>query len=249
MARQNLLATYSGLAETVEGVKRVESEGFDFYSGPVEFAFCNYAAGFDLESGLVEPVVARLKSHALSRPVFFVFGMGGDRPEDFADRLVRAGFECRQNLVQMSAPGVDEGEPGLLRATDVRQRALVAEFMAANFFGRAGEDVRRRISRATQTSPHDLWWIEEDGIPVGAVMTVATDGVIGLYNLCVAESHRRRQLGAGLVKAVRQMAGGGRHVVLQCDHLLAMWYERLGFEDLSWVSAYALRVDSGRDII
>ena len=240
--RANTLATYLGLVEPVSGTVVTKPMGFTLVRGPGPFSFCNFAAGFDVEESDRAAAIDLLAQNCSDCPGLHVFAMTGDRPENLQERLEAAGFELRLRLVSMVwrpqdvARGADIAE-----VVDPCDRRHVAEFMASLFFWRLPEEARAAISAATAASRHSLQSIGPAEDPEASVMLVPQSRTLGLYNLCVKPELRGRGLGRDVVRTIQHGAAlSGRTITLQCDGLLAPWYERLGFEEAGTVCAFTL---------
>ena len=238
--RANTIATYLGLVEPVSGTVVTKPMGFTLVRGPGPFSFCNFAAGFDVEESDCAAAIDVLAQNCSDCPGLHVFTMTGDRPENLQERLESAGFELRLRLVSMvwRPQDADKGAD-LAEVVDPADRRHVADFMAGQFFWRLPEDARAAISAATAASRHSLQSIGPAADPEVCVMLVPQPRTLGLYNLCVKPELRGKGLGGGAVRTIQHGAAlSGRAVTLQCDGLLAPWYERFGFEEAGTVCAF-----------
>ncbi|MBS1709575.1 MAG: GNAT family N-acetyltransferase [Armatimonadetes bacterium] len=238
-ARENILATYLGLASSLtEAVLRFR-EPYTLVSGPTDLSFCNFAAGFEIDKDLEKHMVW-LANYAAETTGFWVFAMTGDEPSDLAALLEQAGFEKRQAMTQMTCatpqlrlvPQMDE-------AMAPYDRRDIARFMADQFFHRTGDESRARIASATAGSPHRLFGHKDKGGVASAVMVSSTPAALGLYNLCVRPDVREVGHGSDAVEFVMSVAAqAGKPVVLQCAADLVPWYQRRGFEPTGRIEAY-----------
>src|SRR5436305_62404 len=130
-------------------------------------------------------------------------------------------------------------------ARAMRERVRLAKFMACQFFSSQPGHVQGKIARAS-AQPAGLKLYEAVSVevrrgPLGAVMLHSTDGVVGLYNLCIGIPYRSRGFGGGIIRAVQAIAAHeGAQVGLQCDSQLESWYSRFGMERAGFVSVFGL---------
>ena len=238
-ARENILATYLGLASSLtEAVLRFR-EPYTLISGPTDLSFCNFAAGFDLDQD-VDKHLSWLARYASETPGFWAFAMTGDSPVDLPSRLEEHGFERRQAMIQMICPAPPMRLVAHLEeARAPFDRREIARFMADQFFSRTGDEGRARIATATAGSPHRLFgWKDAFGV-ASAVMVSTSPRALGLYNLCVRSDTREVGHGTDAVEFVKLMAAeAGKPVVLQCAPDLMPWYQRRGFEPSGRIEAY-----------
>jgi predicted GNAT family acetyltransferase len=243
-SRENILATYAGLAESVAGARRVRESPWLQIEGPDDMGFSNFIAGWDLDSEVqtrraAEEVAALCKE----RPCISVFTVAGDRPASIGMQLIEAGFELRHTLVEMAWLGehVTAAEGVLVLAQGVEERRRIADFMTRQFFWRGSYDQRRRIAEATAKSPNQLYTLDAMDPPRAAIMLVPQEDSLGIYNLCVQEDLRGTGLGGRLVRLAQAMAARhGVPAVLQCEASLARWYQSFGFIRVGSVDAYRL---------
>jgi len=238
-ARENILATYLGLASSMTEALLRFREPYTLISGPTDLSFCNFAAGFDLDKDL-DRHLSWLAKYAAETPGFWVFAMTGDSPADLPARLEDHGFERRQAMVQMICPApplrlvhhLDEARAPF-------DRREIARFMADQFFSRTGDEGRARIASATAGSTHRLYgWRDQRGV-ASAVMVSMSTAAYGLYNLCVRNDVRETGHGTDAVEFVKFLAAeGGKPVVLQCAGDLVPWYQRRGFQPSGRIEAY-----------
>ncbi len=239
VARENILATYLGLASSLsEAVLRFR-EPYTLISGPTDLSFCNFAAGFEVEKDL-DGHLGWLSRYASETPGFWAFAMTGDTPDDLPERLEAQGFERRQAMIQMVCPAPP------LRLVSAMDEAVaqfdrreIARFMADQFFQRTSVDGRARIAAATAGSPHRLFSWRDGAGAASAVMVSCSAGALGLYNLCVRSDVQESGHGTDSVEFVKWLAAEKNlPVVLQCAADLVPWYQRRGFEPSGKIEAY-----------
>lgn len=251
LVRENALATYLGLVAAVDGAVVSRPMAFTLVRGPGAFSFCNFAAGFDVQEDDVAELVATLRSNASDCFGFYVFLMTGDRPDHLEKALVDGGFEVRQRLVGMAAPGASgQGAEGARLVAEHEDRVKVAGFMSRQFFWNMPSQAREAIAAATAASGHTIWCVGEPQDPEAAVMLVEQQKAVGLFNLCVRPESRRQGLGSRLVQSVLRAAQSqSKLVVLQCGEELVPWYRELGFERVGAVQALTFQPSGGGDIL
>ncbi|MCW5937318.1 MAG: GNAT family N-acetyltransferase [Fimbriimonadaceae bacterium] len=240
--RDNTAKSYVGLAMGLPGTRLVREDGFYCVVGGTGFAFGDFAAGFDLKPPFLQEVdwLARV---ARGQDAFWVFCSDGDRPKDMAQRLLKSGFELRQELRQLVWQGEAPGPvPKVRPAWSPERRQVLAEFATRQFFSNSSGRRRSAMALATVNSPHELYSLDENGQVEACAMVVRTPGCLGVYNLCVEESLRRRGLGKSLVTAMKGLAAeADLPLFLQCEPSLSPWYLRQGFVEHGELSALAWR--------
>ncbi len=252
-SRENVVETYIGLAAPVAGCQIERGARCSMCTGPSEFSFCNFAAGFNLADDRAEALrqLEAIRAQIAHPRNFWAFLITGDRPQGLPALLDKAGFAPRHSLVEMAwRPAfVPDGAP-LTLATTPEDRIAVAEFMTLQFFWRMAPSSRRRIAEATAGSPHELYRVGPQDRCRAGVMLCRTAGAVGLYNLCVEEKDRGRGMGSSVVRSVKRMAAAdGKPVVLQCEPALVPWYIDQGFEEIGTVTAYCVVSTSRSDIL
>lgn len=247
-ASHNQVETYLRLGGAVPGSQPFREPGFIGCLSDFAHPIGNFAANLRLDS----QVAHRLCEIATTRPVFSVYHLPGDTPAEAADILQRAGFRLSYRLLQMICEHPDPGPSIALREAETYEaKSKVARFMTEQFFSRQTEAFRRRIAAATAIAIDlELWDVEERGNQVGGVMFCHTEGLLGVYNLCVAASRRNRGIGGGILNGALAMARESHlGVTLQCDPVLQDWYTCRGFVATGFVDVYALPKREDDDII
>lgn len=242
--RENVVYTYVELGRSVRGATVVETRSWTCCRSSHAVSLANFAIGLSIEgdASAVKDAVRTLCAEALVRPMFRVYRLPLDQPEDLDVWLGRSGFSVQGRLLHMACCGAEGSwtvEPRLCRTRDERRR--VAGFAASQFvFGREPL-ARSLIVGSTVDSPHELWWVERQGMIGGAVMLAQTPNALGLYNLCVDDRLRGRGLGTDLVRWASGRAEAlGIPLVLQCERQLAAWYESLGFQKIGIQQSWGL---------
>lgn len=246
--RENLVATYVGLARAVSASHISQSEFFTLVTGPQEYSFCNFAAGFARVSDLEMERLVELARH---RSGFWIFCADGDEPSDLAATLQNRGFVLRQNLLQMvRSPRESMRDPRIIEAIDAGERIKVCQFATSIFFKRTRKAERNKISAITARSEHRLFGLYDDGQLEGALMLSESASAIGLYNLCVNEHSRNEGFGRQLVNLASQIAfESEKCLVLQCEPGLVRYYEGFDFRVFGRIRAYTFPNYSQRDIL
>jgi ribosomal protein S18 acetylase RimI-like enzyme len=92
------------------------------------------------------------------------------------------------------------------------------------------------------TCPEFVCWVAyHDGLPVATAASVASDGVVGLYNIATAPGFR----GRGFAEAITRHAiaealarTGPRPVILQSTVPGHRMYERMGFREVTRIVVF-----------
>ncbi|MBX3097251.1 MAG: GNAT family N-acetyltransferase [Fimbriimonadaceae bacterium] len=236
-ARENLRTTYIGLALALPGARLVHDRAPTVCVGPGLPTFANFAMEFDDEDAWSR-TRNEIRTAEIRPDRFWAFLNDADLDDRLRSRLMQDAFLYRHRLAMMAWEGSVSGEIATLRMAESRKE--VAEFMVRQFFRASAPEMREAIVQSTVHSQHQLRFIGAGAGCIGAVMTVETPGVLGLYNLCVDGSHRGLGRGAAIVRAVQSEASAANRIVtLQCDELLVPWYERLGFTRIGSVETWS----------
>ena len=237
-ASANLLATYLAIGRAMPGAETREAEGYVALTSDVPHAAGNFAARLSLDPWSA----GELRDLAGSRPAFQAMALPEDGPPHLAELLRRAGFEAVQRLVAMAATppfglvGLDMAE------CEGEERSRVGRFMADAFFARDPILLRQAMAEALAGAPEvSLYAHHLRDRPAAAVALSREAGVLGLYNVCVAASHRGRRMGSSLVAwCLAQAAAEGRMACLQCAPTLEAWYAGQGFVRTGVVTVWSL---------
>lgn len=126
-------------------------------------------------------------------------------------------------------PADDELEVAVARPGD---RGAIAA-VTAEAFGLSAQVAERLVPVGMFDDPRTVWFVARlDGRVVGCALAVRDEsGVVGVYNVAVAPSHRRRGYGTALTAAALDVgAAAGCHTgVLQSSEIGYSVYERMGF--------------------
>jgi GNAT superfamily N-acetyltransferase len=192
-----------------------------------------------------------LRSIAEERSAFNVFVLPGDSPEYLDELLRRAGFLVNYRLTQMVCEESGELQSEPLEPATGPTRELVARFMAEQFFPRQSAEFREAVAKATAfANGVELFFARRRGRMVGAVLISESQGVLGAYNLCVADGRRGRGIGSSIVNWVAaEAARRGIPVSLQCAPKIEAWYSGLGFKQVGVVDVYHLSNAQPSDIM
>ena len=223
----NLLTTYLALGRAMPGAEVRETEGYVALLSELPHPSGNFACRLSLDPWSA----GELRALAAERPAFGAIAMPDDGPAHLAELLRRAGFAPVQRLTAMEAAppfGLAGLEMG--RCEDVEARRRAGRFMADAFFAREPLLLRHAMAEAMALSPLEVRTHLLRERPAAAVALSRTEGVLGVYNLCVAGPHRGRGLGRSLVAwCLAQAAAEGRRAFLQCEPALEGWYAGQGF--------------------
>lgn len=231
----NLVFTYRSLVEAVPNSSVHSIDGGILASGPIRHPICNFA----LVTSLDDQKISSLADLDCGN-WFHLYYVSEDsvRPEI-------CGFQPAYHLTLMSAPAVPNQAYENLTKAENSERKEVARFMANQFFGRSGQSTMELVSSATASGCGlDLYGIKSTGLISRlfiAAMLTQTEGVTGLYNLCVDNSQRGKGHGKKMVeRIIAQASVRQKRTVLQCDSSLVNWYETLGFEPVGTLHAWYL---------
>lgn len=237
-ACMNLVHTYLELGRNTAGSTVWSEPGFHACVGSLEHPICNFA----VDAGVDEQVAGRLRIVAADRRCFSVYTMPTSESSESDQILENEGFALSHRLKIMVAQSVAPESLDLIEVSSPSDRRKVAEFMMDQFFHRQPTSFRHGIADATASSTSlSLLKAEWNKKAAGAVMISEHAGMLGIYNLCVAPSFRRRGWGTAIVRSVVEKAQSlGCGVTLQCEPGLATWYKSLGFHEVGSVSVYGL---------
>jgi ribosomal protein S18 acetylase RimI-like enzyme len=248
VASRNLTFTYFELGRATPGARVTSEDGFDLCLGSFEHPICNFAAGLKIDPWSAR----RLHDLAVRKRAFHVYSLPTDQPSHRGELLERVGFRQTYRLCQMICePSSAPDAADLSHAKGYHERLRLTEFMVTQFFSRQPYGFRRQVSEATAAAESlELLYTEYRGRTVGAVMLSDHDGMLGIYNLCVAPEHQSRGWGISIVAAVLERAArSGAPVTLQCEPKLESWYTKLGFRTIGLVDVYGLPKGTTVDII
>ena len=226
-AIQNMADTYTRLALAIPDSQPIEDSGFQGCIGCEPLPICNFAVQLRLDPWSAY----RLRTLGEQREGFHVYVSPGDQPAYVEDLLRGADFHKVYELAAMIARPRSEPSEDLSKAEDYAKRCEVARFMTSQFFPKQNDNFCERVSFATaQACALDLHHLSHRGKIVAGIMLSRSEGMLGLYNLCVASTSRNRGLGSAVLGWCMDTASiEGRTVTLQCDPSLEGWYASKGF--------------------
>lgn len=236
----NVMQTYLNLGMQAPGARELREAGVTACIGETELAICNFAIGINCTNP--DHTIEKLRQWSVDVPAFRVFTLPGDKPLDFKERLSRGGFFRAHRLTQMCCtPGDVRPQLPIAEALIPEERLIVARFMIDQFFWRWSVEIREIVALATASTDHSLFFSGDLNCPVAGVMVVRTEGILGLYNLCVAQVQRNLGIGGSVVGAIQNLANTlNLPVTLQCDNSLVGWYSNLGFEISGFLDTFLL---------
>ncbi len=238
-ANANLLATYLAVGRALPGAEIRKTPGYVALLSDLPHPSGNFAARLDLDPWCA----AGLRDLAASRPAFQAVALPGDGPAHLSELLRRAGFEAVQTLLSLVAePYSTPSDLDMTSAEGAEERLRAGRFMSDAFFFRESAPIREALAvglaQTTALTASTHLFRER---PVAAVALSRTEGMLGLYNVCVAPPFRGRGLGRNVVGwALAQAAAEHRSACLQCVPALETWYARLGFVRAGTITAWAL---------
>jgi hypothetical protein len=228
--RRNVVRAYNEIARRLGEASIVEHPEFTVCRGPTGMPLANYV--IDFRSSSIEATRTRLRSLLGGVPALRAICMPGDRPNGVEADLFALGFRPVIQLEAMflrHAPAVRAG-PHCSWAS-AHERRDVASWMTGFFFRSLDPSTQAAIAGAIAASSHLLVKCSSSGEMIAAAMVVESEETVGLYNLCVAKSHRGRSWGKRVVSWIAEQAlHQQKHLVLQCAHGLVPWYMLQGFE-------------------
>lgn len=228
----NFLATLDRMAAGEPTAARIEEAGFVAWLAPGDPPVANFA----LVQGIDPWAARRLAEIAARQGRFRVYGppSAGETADEV---LERAGFLSRgEARIMVAPPGGDPG--GLIPEQDEDPEGAAA-FVADQFFPRSAPARRDAFARCIAKAPDTrLLSVRDRGGIVAAAMLSSTDGVLGVYNLCVAPRRRGTGIGTDLVRWI--LAHSPLPVTLQTDPMLEAWYRKGGFRSVGNVRFYGL---------
>lgn len=207
------------------------------------YSFCNFVLDLTASGPKIEDACDQIKAWSASRPGLRVFSVSGDH-EDWVPRLRKLGFQplhALKQLIWKPMGNTSLGAP-LPPLEGEEERVEVSKFMVQQFFAMNEAPFRRVVVEATANAPHQLVAIRAQDSLAGAAMLSRTPSALGLYNVCVAPSLRRRGYGDALVRAAQAEAQVAQiPLVLQCDENLVRWYAKLGFQVFGEMQSFQCR--------
>ena len=237
-ASENLVATYVLIGLALPGATIRETEGYVALLSDLAHPSGNFAVRLSLDPWSA----GELRELAQTQAAFGVVALPDDEPFHLAELLRRAGFEAVQRLVTMEATP-PFGLSGLetARCGEVESRREAGRFMTDSFFAREPVLLRHTMAEALALSPLDLRTLRLRERLAGAVALSRTEGVLGIYNLCVGGLHRGKGIGGSIVAwCLAQAAAEGRTACLQCAPSLEGWYEGHGFRRTGAVTVWSV---------
>lgn len=228
--RRNIVRAYNEIARRLEEASIVEHPEFTVCRGPSGLPLANYV--IDFRSSSIEATRTRLRTLVAGAPAMRAICLPGDRPNGVEAELFALGFRPVMQLETMflrHTTAVRAGGECSWASCD--ERRDVASWMAGFFFRNLDPRIQAAIAGAIAASAHLLVKCSFMGTMIAAAMVVEDDESLGLYNLCVAESHRGRSWGKRVVSWIAEQARcQQKHLVLQCADGLVPWYRLQGFE-------------------
>lgn len=240
--RDNVIQVYVSLALQMPSTHKLRQKHCQGCVSLSPYSFCNFAIGLSgWNANEAQRGVHHLVELAKNRPLLRVIWMTGDHPENWRDLLMSSGFRPSHHLVKMAwSPGqLSAGKTSARPAATPHDRALIADFMVRQFFAMNERHFQAAVARATRSVDFPLFakWVGER--PIATMMLAETENAIGLYNLAVLASERRRGHGAELVAFAQEQAYElKKPLVLQCDAGLVPWYRRQGFEAIGEMQSF-----------
>ncbi len=245
---ENLLQTYFSLGLAIPNTTMIQEEGFRACVGEFDHPICNFAAGLNLDPWSAK----QLRELAAKKKVFNVYTLPSDKPRHVGELLYRCDFRVGYRLIQMVAePAGRHYGPHMRMAETAERRIETAQFMTEQFFNRQSESFRQRVAQATaDASNMEIYELLVYDRRCGAIMLCPGDGVLGVYNLCVASANRGVGLGKELTAwALSEAHKRGQIVTLQCDARLQGWYSNQGFRTTGTIDVYTLSKSVSSDIM
>jgi predicted N-acetyltransferase YhbS len=227
---RNIRVTYEKLAHVLPETKTYHIPSGTMTVSAIRHPIANFAVVDQPEKWEAVPIPG---------PFFHVYAM-----QNLDQTVEIPGYRMSYELILMVHPLPETWRyaPPLKVASQPKERLAVARFMTRQFFANANRETSDRICAVT-SGPNDLELAAfQGGWPSrieAAVMLSPSDGVLGLYNLCVEAKLRRQGRGEQIVRKVVQMAASDHRVcALQCDPRLEAWYAKLGFIRVGTMGAW-----------
>jgi hypothetical protein len=204
-ATANLLATYLAIGRAFPGSEMRETDGYLALLSDLPHPSGNFAARLHLDPWSA----GELRALAASRPAFQAVALPDDGPEHLPELLRRAGFEPVQRLVAMVAtPTYGLAALDMAACEEPEDRRRIARFMADVFFARESVSLRMTMAEAVvEAAPLSVYGHLSRERPVAAVTLMRSEGMLGIYNLCVAGAQRGRGRRLPRVPSMRSYPG------------------------------------------
>ena len=243
-ARQNVAQTYMGLARNLPNTRLIQHPNFSGTIALLPYAFCNFVIGIDGDDSELGGILHEIDRWARLQPALRVYVLSGDGPHKLEESLVTAGFSPVHRLIQMAwYPARTLGREEWSQAQSSNDRRRVSSFMVQQFFAMNAAEFRELVVEATTQGPHELWQINDDDSIVATAMVSETQHALGIYNVCVESTKRRRGYGTALMRSAQIQAQERQlPLLLQCDEALSGWYRELGFQVFGEMHSFQRRI-------
>lgn len=243
-ARQNIAQTYIGLARELPDTRVIDHPNFVGTISLRPYSFCNFILGFNGEEADLELITAEVDRWARLQPAMRIFIISGDEPRGLTEAMLGAEFAPLHRMVQMVwFPARTLGREEWHECAGPEFRHEVSEFMVKQFFSMNEAGFRQLVVDAAASGTHELWYISENDSIIAAAMVAPSPHALGIYNVCVDSSKRRRGYGSSLMRSAQLHAfERGTPLVLQCDEKLSSWYRELGFQVFGEMQSFQRRI-------
>ena len=233
-----------GLASNLPSTRLIQHPNFSGTLALLPYAFCNFIIGINGEDSELEGILLEIDRWARLQPALRVYVLSGDGPNKLQESLVTTGFSPVHRLIQMAwYPAKTLGREEWIRAQGPNERRKVSSFMVQQFFAMNVAEFRELVVEATTQGPHELWQMSENDSIVATAMVSETQHALGIYNVCVDSSKRRRGFGSALMRSAQIQAQQRQlPLLLQCDEALSDWYRELGFQVFGEMHSFQRRI-------
>lgn len=237
--RLNVGETYMALGRNAPAARARKTPSAWWCESPFKHPMGNFAVHFNLSDAGFRKVADTAKRVEYFR----AFVLTGDQPIDICERLEALDLKAKYSFPGFVWNGkAKPGDEVLERNIDFAEVGETAAFIVQNFFWRSPEPARRALTQlvGAASSVQEFYSCrDEEGIAAAAVLSV-TDGIVGLYNLCVREDLRSKGLGSSILSQICRAAEyRGLRLILQAEEGLVSWYGKHGFVRVAELRAYS----------
>lgn len=237
--RMNASETFLALALAVKNTEVIRTPHYWVCTNPLNHPIANFAIHLDVtEEGLQQLLLRARRTQN-----FRIYVLPGDTPEGLKNLLIQQGLSLASSMVGMYLHTPPTAPPPVARLAFPDELPGVSAFIVQNFFWDSPKVVRQAFQSAlvnARAVPHEFY-VSAVGNQIVAVGTLTfSNGVAGLYNVCVHPHHRNRGLGSALVRQLSDIATQKNcPLVLLCEPELKVWYQSLGFEEIGESQAFS----------
>ena len=231
----NFISALRMLGRTPGGGSLELRRGVGAFATGMPFAGENYAL-FDSTTSKKE--ISEVLDFFIDRNLPFVSLQLPELENDVSKELERKGIRLSAEYLAMSfkIPSSEEKQaPCVKIASDRLGTEKWAEAVWTGFEGKlpVPENYRNFVGYLRSCPDNQLYFLEENGVPLCSAMLHSTENTCGLYYFATRPEARRRGLAAKLMDSLRLTASHhSESLVLLATEMGAKMYKNYGFEEL-----------------